>query len=145
MLQGESNRIISHHQLNHASSRSHCIYTLHIESHSKTQSETKYIRSKFNLVDLAGSERLSKTLSVGETQNEATYINKSLTFLEQAIIGLQEKNRKHIPYRNSRLTHFLKDSLGGKCFTTMIGNVWGEVEQLEETVSYLILARSYFR
>jgi len=111
---------------------------LHIESHSKTQSDTKYIRSKFNLVDLAGSERLSKTLSQGKTQEEATYINKSLTFLEQTIISLQEKNRRHVPYRQSKLTHVLKDSLGGRCFTVMIGNIWGEVEQLEETVSKII-------
>ena len=74
-------------------------------------------------------------MSKGATQEEATYINKSLTFLEQTIISLQDKNRKHVPYRQSKLTHFLKDSLGGKCYTTMIGNIWGEVEQLEETVS----------
>lgn len=140
LFEGESNRIISRHQLNHLSSRSHCIFTLHIESHSKTQSQTNYIRAKFNFVDLAGSERLGKTMSKGHTQKEATYINKSLTFLEQTIISLQDKSRKHVPYRQSKLTHFLKDSLGGKCYTTMIGNIWGEAEQLEETLSTLRFA-----
>lgn len=136
-LQGESNRIISQHQLNKASSRSHCIFTIYIESHSKTDSETKYTTSKINLVDLAGSERLGKTLSTGETQAEAMYINKSLTFLEQAIIALEDRKRQHVPYRQSKLTHVLKDTIGGSCNTVMIGNIWGTKTHIEETVCFL--------
>ena len=91
--------------------------------------------SKLNFVDLAGSERLGKTLSQGETQVEAMYINKSLTFLEQAVIALGDQRRDHVPYRQSKLTHVLRDSLGGKCNTLLIANIWGEAAQVEETVS----------
>ena len=79
------------------------------------ESNTKYVTSKLNFVDLAGSERLSKTLSVGETQVEAMYINKSLTFLEQAVIALGDRRREHVPFRQSKLTHVLTDSIGGRC------------------------------
>lgn len=91
--------------------------------------------SRLNLVDLAGSERIGKTQCEGQTQEEALYINKSLTFLEQAVIALADQTRDHIPYRQSKLTHVLKNSLGWKCQTVMIGNIWGEFGQLEETVS----------
>ena len=73
--------------------------------------------------------------SEGRTQQEAMYINKSLTFLEQTVIALADKSRDHIPFRQTKLTHFLKDSIGGKCNTVLIANVWGEAKQLEETVS----------
>ena len=146
-LQGETNRIISYHQLNRYSSRSHCIFTIFVNSRSKTISNTSYTLSKLNLVDLAGSERIGKTLSEGKTQEESVYINKSLTFLEQTIIALSDRRRDHVPYRQSKLTHVLKNSLGGRCQTVMIGNVWGEASQLEETVSskiYLALIQFYF-
>ena len=118
--------------------------------------------SKLNLVDLAGSERLSKTnvggvgssaslpcshvlpplppQSEGQTQKEAMYINKSLTFLEQVVIALGDRQRDHVPYRQSKLTHMLKDSLGGGCHTLLIANIWGEAAQLEETISTLRFA-----
>ena len=63
------------------------------------------------------------------------HINKSLTFLEQAVIALADNKREHIPYRQSKLTHVLKNSIGGSCQTVMIGNIWGEFGQLEETVN----------
>ncbi|XP_071943121.1 kinesin-like protein KIF9 isoform X2 [Antedon mediterranea] len=140
LFEGETNRAIAAHSLNQASSRSHCIFTIHIESRSRTDSSAKYMKSKLNLVDLAGSERLSKTGSAGKTQQEAMYINKSLTFLEQTIIALTDKRREHIPYRQTKLTHALKDSIGGNCNTIMIANVWAEKEQIEETVSTLRFA-----
>nr|XP_054754258.1 kinesin-like protein KIF9 [Lytechinus pictus] len=140
LFEGETNRAIASHALNSVSSRSHCIFTIHVESRSRTESNAKYIRSKFNLVDLAGSERLSKTGSEGKTQQEAVYINKSLTFLEQTTIALADRRREHIPYRQTKLTHCLKDSLGGNCNTLMIANVWGEANQIEETISTLRFA-----
>jgi kinesin family protein 6/9 len=82
LFEGETNRTVSAHQLNKESSRSHCIYTIHIESKSKTESSEKVIYSKLNLVDLAGSERTKKSGASGIGLKEATYINKSLTFLE---------------------------------------------------------------
>ena len=63
------------------------------------------------------------------------YINKSLTFLEQTVIALADRNREHIPFRQTKLTHCLKDSIGGNCNTVLIANVWGEAPQIEETVS----------
>ncbi len=64
------------------------------------------------------------------------YINKSLTFLEQVIVALADKRRDHIPYRQSKLTHVLRDSLGGNCNTLMIANIWAEQGQIEETVRH---------
>jgi kinesin family member 6/9 len=62
------------------------------------------------------------------------YINKSLLFLEQVVLALLDKKREHVPYRQSKLTHFLKDSIGGNCSTRLIANIWAESAQLEETV-----------
>jgi len=138
LFQGETNRIIAQHALNKRSSRSHCVFTIYIESHSRVESNTKYVTSKLNFVDLAGSERLGKTLSVGETQVEAMYINKSLTFLEQAVIALADRRRDHVPFRQSKLTHVLKDSIGGKCNTLLIANIWGEAVHIEETVKNIL-------
>lgn len=86
-------------------------------------------------VDLAGSERLHKTRSEGSVAKEAQYINKSLSFLEQVILALTEKFRDHIPYRSSKLTHMLRDSLGGNCKTVIVANVWAAPEHLDETIS----------
>lgn len=82
LFEGETNRTVSAHQLNKESSRSHCIYTIVLESKSKTESSEKVIFSKLHLVDLAGSERTKKSGAQGISLKEATYINKSLTFLE---------------------------------------------------------------
>ena len=90
--------------------------------------------SKLNLVDLAGSERLAKTQSQGITQKEAQYINKSLSFLEQAVVGLSDSRKSFVQFRQSKLTHVLKDSIGGNCMTYMIANIWPEARHMEETV-----------
>ncbi|XP_016796426.2 kinesin-like protein KIF9 isoform X9 [Pan troglodytes] len=140
LFEGETNRIIASHTMNKNSSRSHCIFTIYIEAHSRTLSEEKYITSKINLVDLAGSERLGKSGSKGQVLKEATYINKSLSFLEQAIIALGDQKRDHIPFRQCKLTHALKDSLGGNCNMVLVTNIYGEAAQLEETLSSLRFA-----
>uniref|UniRef100_A0A8C2D9D3 Kinesin-like protein n=1 Tax=Cyprinus carpio TaxID=7962 RepID=A0A8C2D9D3_CYPCA len=140
LFEGEMNRIIGQHALNKHSSRSHCIFTIHIESRSRTLSDAKYITSKLNLVDLAGSERLGKTGSEGQVQMEAMYINKSLSFLEQVILALADSRREHVPFRQSKLTHALKDSLGGNCNTVLVANIYGEAAQIEETLSTLRFA-----
>ncbi|KAI2662511.1 Kinesin-like protein KIF9 [Labeo rohita] len=110
------------------------------ESRSRTLSDAKYITSKLNLVDLAGSERLSKTGSEGQVQTEAMYINKSLSFLEQVILALADSRREHVPFRQSKLTHALKDSLGGNCNTVLVANIYGEAAQIKETLSTLRFA-----
>nr|XP_020473154.1 kinesin-like protein KIF9 [Monopterus albus] len=140
MFQGEMSRIIGSHALNRNSSRSHCIFTMHIESRSRSLSDATYITSKLNLVDLAGSERLGKTGSGRQMLTEATYINKSLSFLEQVIVALADCHRDHVPYRQSKLTHVLKDSLGGNCNTVLVANIYGEAAQIEETLSTLRFA-----
>lgn len=131
--------------LNKASSRSHCVFTIYIESRSRVESSDKVVYSKLNLVDLAGSERTKKTGSSGLTLKEATYINKSLSFLEQVVIALCDKKRDHIPYRQSKLTNLLRDSLGGNCKTLMVANVWPEPSHLEETISTLKFATRMMR
>lgn len=96
-------------------------------------------------MDLAGSERTSKTRSEGLVLREALYINKSLSILEQVILALSEKGRDHVPYRSSKLTHVLKDSLGGNCHTALVANVWEDPAQLEETLSTCRFAQRMMR
>ncbi|NWW82445.1 KIF9 protein, partial [Climacteris rufus] len=138
--QGETNRVIAEHTLNKNSSRSHCIFTMYIECRSRDYKNLKCLKSKITLIDLAGSERLSKTGSEGQVRVEASYINKSLSFLEQLIIALADPKREHIPFRQSKLTHVLKDSLGGNCNTVLVTNVYGEAAHVEETLSSLRFA-----
>ena len=101
------------------------------------------MRCKLNLVDLAGSERVKKTGTSGELKAESMFINRSLSYLEQVVVALgKAKPGKagHTPYRQSKLTHLLKDSLGGNCKTLLIANIYGEASYLEETVATLQFA-----
>ena len=143
LFEGESNRTISEHQLNKESTRSHCIFTVTLEMKSKVESSEKVMISKINFVDLAGSERVKKTGSTGIALKEATYINKSLTFLEQVVVALTDKTRRkeYVPYRQSKLTHILKDSIGGNCKTVMIATIWPEEPYILETLSTLNFAK----
>ncbi|CAI7935378.1 kinesin KIF6 [Podarcis lilfordi] len=119
--------------MNQASTRSHCIFTIHISS--KEPGSATIRRSKLHLVDLAGSERVAKTGVGGQLLTEAKYINLSLHYLEQVIIALSEKNRSHIPYRNSMMTSVLRDSLGGNCMTTMIATLSIDKRNIDESIS----------
>uniref|UniRef100_A0A8B9FYY4 Kinesin-like protein n=1 Tax=Amazona collaria TaxID=241587 RepID=A0A8B9FYY4_9PSIT len=130
---GDTNRMIAETPMNQASSRSHCIFTIHISS--KEPGSTTIRRSKLHLVDLAGSERVAKTGVGGQLLTEAKYINLSLHYLEQVIIALAEKNRSHIPYRNSMMTSVLRDSLGGNCMTTMIAMLSIDKRNIDESIS----------
>lgn len=139
------NRTVTEHHLNKASSRSHCIFTMHIQSRSRVESQDKVMYSKLHLVDLAGSERTKKTGSEGLTLKEATFINKSLSYLEQVVIALCQTKRDHVPYRQAKLTNILRDSLGGNCKTLMIANIWAEPSHIEETISTLKFASRMLR
>ncbi|NWU35781.1 KIF6 protein, partial [Hylia prasina] len=130
---GDTNRMIAETPMNQASSRSHCIFTIHISS--KEPGSATIRRSKLHLVDLAGSERVAKTGIGGHLLTEAKYINLSLHYLEQVIIALAEKNRSHIPYRNSMMTSVLRDSLGGNCMTTMISTLAMDKRNIDESIS----------
>ncbi|KAF1783311.1 Kinesin-like protein [Phytophthora cactorum] len=125
---GDTNRAVSETAMNLASSRSHCIFTVSLETR----------RTGLHLVDLAGSERAHKTGAKGQLLREAAYINTSLHYLEMVIVALHEKNTKgrtHIPYRNSMMTSVLRDSLGGNCKTVMVATVSPEKDQTDESVS----------
>ena len=140
MFEGETNRTVSEHKLNKESSRSHCIYTIYLESKSRHESTEKVVYSKLHLVDLAGSERTKKTGATGINLKEATYINKSLSFLEQVVVSVCDNKREHVPYRQSKLTNFLKNAIGGNCQTIMVANIHPEPDHLEETISTLKFA-----
>ncbi|XP_044867928.1 kinesin-like protein KIF6 isoform X3 [Mauremys mutica] len=130
---GDTNRMIAETPMNQASTRSHCIFTIHISS--KEPGSATIRRSKLHLVDLAGSERVAKTGVGGQLLTEAKYINLSLHYLEQVIIALAEKHRSHIPYRNSMMTSVLRDSLGGNCMTTMIATLSLDKRNIDESIS----------
>lgn len=115
LLEGMRNRKSGSHEMNKDSSRSHSIMTLYIISEVHTQgaqSAKKY--GKISFVDLAGSERLKESNSQGEMIKETGNINKSLFTLGKVIKGLTDKKTKtpYIPYRDSKLTMLLMDSLG---------------------------------
>jgi hypothetical protein len=128
---GNANRMVSSTLMNDASSRSHCIFTIHLES----SPDSSIVQScKLNLVDLAGSERVWKT-GLSETNlREARYINKSLHHFEQVMHALYQKS-SHVPYRNSALTSVLRESLGGNFKTVLVGNVSVDAGNFRETVT----------
>mmetsp|Transcript_11616 Transcript_11616/g.31666 ORF Transcript_11616/g.31666 Transcript_11616/m.31666 type:complete len:760 (+) Transcript_11616:247-2526(+) len=136
---GEQGRSTSRHVLNNNSSRSHCVFTVHVEIRNSDAAAERAVLAKLNLVDLAGSERTKKTNATGQTLREAQSINKSLSFLEQTVTALARKEA-HVPFRQSRLTSVLRDALGGNCKTVMVANIWGEPQHLEETLSTLRFA-----
>nr|XP_045595024.1 chromosome-associated kinesin KIF4A-like [Procambarus clarkii] len=135
--QGALNRATGATAMNARSSRSHAIFSLHIEQRNIKKGES-IISSKFHMVDLAGSERAKKTGATGERFKEGVNINKGLLALGNVISALcEEGNRGHIPYRDSKLTRLLQDSLGGNSHTVMIACVSPADSNLEETLSSL--------
>eukprot|EP00474_Spongospora_subterranea_P001867 CRZ02325.1 hypothetical protein [Spongospora subterranea] len=133
---GDTNRVICETPMNDASSRSHCIFMIALETRCLRTDMIR--RSRLNLVDLAGSERTAKTQVDGRILTEARAINLSLHYLEQCIVALHEKaqgKRVHVPYRNSMITSILKDSLGGNCKTVMIANINADDSHVIESIS----------
>lgn len=138
MDKGRTNRHVGETQMNRESSRSHCIFTITIETSAVDETGmTHYRVGKLNLVDLAGSERQSKTGSAGDQLKEATNINKSLLTLGNVISKLVDGQSTHIPYRDSKLTKLLQDSLGGNTKTVMIANIGPADWNYDETISTL--------
>jgi hypothetical protein len=131
-----SRRVSASTQMNDVSSRSHAICTFHIQ--------TKTAMARINLIDLAGSERISKSQVTGDNQREASMINQSLTNLGIVIKALSEK-KDFVPFRNSKLTFLLKDSLSGNSRTYMMANISPSESEVEETISTLRFASNVKR
>ncbi|CAD8109775.1 unnamed protein product [Paramecium sonneborni] len=134
---GSRNRITASHKLNFQSSRSHTIFEIKIES-TDLKNPDYFITSKLELVDLAGSERISITGTEGRQAKESIEINKALMTLRQVIAILSDTNNKTIPpYRDSKLTCLLKQSIGGNCFCLMIACIAPLDSFYDENVSTL--------
>uniref|UniRef100_A0A914ZZR9 Kinesin-like protein n=2 Tax=Parascaris univalens TaxID=6257 RepID=A0A914ZZR9_PARUN len=134
MKQGFDNRHVGATLMNKDSSRSHSIFTVYVEAMLNNGS----IRmGKLHLVDLAGSERQAKTGATGDRFKEATKINLSLSALGNVISALVDGKSKHIPYRDSKLTRLLQDSLGGNTKTIMVACISPSDNNYDETLSTL--------
>ncbi|EPQ03624.1 Kinesin-like protein KIF17 [Myotis brandtii] len=138
MERGWKNRSVGYTLMNKDSSRSHSIFTISIEIYAVDERGKDHLRAgKLNLVDLAGSERQSKTGATGERLKEATKINLSLSALGNVISALVDGRCKHIPYRDSKLTRLLQDSLGGNTKTLMVACLSPADNNYDETLSTL--------
>lgn len=134
MNHGNKNRTVGFTNMNEHSSRSHAIFMIKIEM-CETESNTIKI-GKLNLIDLAGSERQSKSGATADRLKEASKINLALSSLGNVISALAE-NSPHIPYRDSKLTRLLQDSLGGNSKTIMIANIGPSSLHYNETLTTL--------
>ncbi|XP_027377321.1 kinesin-like protein KIF17 isoform X3 [Bos indicus x Bos taurus] len=138
MEAGWKNRSVGYTLMNKDSSRSHSIFTISIEIYAVDERGKDHLRAgKLNLVDLAGSERQSKTGATGERLKEATKINLSLSALGNVISALVDGRCRHIPYRDSKLTRLLQDSLGGNTKTLMVACLSPANDNYDETLSTL--------
>ena len=139
ILQGTKNRKKGSHDLNKDSSRSHSILTVYLISEYNSGGESYKKYGKISFVDLAGSERLKETNSKGGMLKETGNINKSLFVLGKVISSLTDKKNtnQHIPYRDSKLTMLLMDSIGGTAKTLMIACVSPSSVYSDETMSTL--------
>lgn len=131
------NRATAATKANERSSRSHSVFRLYIEG--KNAATGQRLNGLLNLVDLAGSERLSQSKAEGDRLRETRNINKSLSALGDVIAALANRD-KHVPFRNSKLTHLLQDSLGGDCKTLMFVNISHALESFNESLCSLRFA-----
>ncbi len=138
MIIGQKNRSVRETNMNAHSSRSHSLFTITVERSELGADGKPHIRvGKLNMVDLAGSERLAKTGATGDGLKEATKINLSLSTLCHVISALTDPKSTYIPYRDSKLTRLLQDSLGGNTKTVMISNVGPADYNYDETMNTL--------
>jgi kinesin family member C2/C3 len=138
MARGEKHRAVGVHNMNDRSSRSHLV--LQVRVSGKNKATNAWHRGKLHLIDLAGSERVGKTDAKGERLREAQNINKSLSALGNVISALALK-RKHVPFRDSKLTFLLRDSLGGDSKVLMFVNCSPVLWNSGETVCSLNFAK----
>jgi len=134
---GSRSRSIASTKMNSESSRSHVVMTLTIE---QRKADGAKVSAKLNLVDLAGSENVKQTGAVGKTFDEGKKINLSLTILGQCMQRLSSgggAKGQHVPFRNSKLTHLLKESLGGNTKTFLLIAARSDAEFITDTTSTL--------
>jgi kinesin family protein 3/17 len=138
---GASSKAVASTDMNERSSRSHCIFSVIVEcSEPRDDGDPHITKGKLNLVDLAGSERQKKTNATGKQFKEACSINLSLVTLGNVIQALVEKNSSHVPYRDSKLTILLEDSLGGNAKTMMVAAIGPADYNYDETKNTLMYA-----
>jgi hypothetical protein len=138
LFAGIKNRKVGETAMNKDSSRSHSIFTIYVETAEDSgDGNSKFKVGKLNLVDLAGSERQSKTQATGDRLKEAQKINLSLSALGNVISALVDGKSSHVPYRDSKLTRLLQDSLGGNTKTIMIAALSPADYNYDETLSTL--------
>ena len=150
LFSGMRNRITAATLMNAASSRSHAVFVVTLEQ-SGEEEESSLITSKLTFVDLAGSERIGRTHAEGKLKKEGIQINSGLFCLGQVINGLADDQRLkagvrqgHIPYRNSKLTHLLKEALGGNSQTLFLACVSPADSNESETHSTLTVGGNLF-
>ncbi|XP_071353635.1 kinesin family member 3Cb [Trachinotus anak] len=135
---GNQSRSVGFTNMNERSSRSHAIFVITVECSEVGPDGADHIRvGKLNMVDLAGSERQSKTGAKGKRMKEAAKINLSLSALGNVISALVDGKSTHIPYRDSKLTRLLQDSLGGNAKTVMIATVGPSHKNFSESLATL--------
>lgn len=132
---GGAARMVAATNMNQESSRSHSIFVIEVAQKNVETGSAK--SGRLFLVDLAGSEKVGKTGASGQTLEEAKKINKSLTSLGMVINALSDGKSSHIPYRDSKLTRILQESLGGNSRTTLIINCSPSAYNYDETVTSL--------
>ncbi|KAI9476381.1 MAG: P-loop containing nucleoside triphosphate hydrolase protein, partial [Benjaminiella poitrasii] len=145
LQKGSQRRTTGSTEMNMSSSRSHAIFTISLKQQiTKDEDKTKRLVSKFHFVDLAGSERLKRTQAIGDRQKEGIFINGGLLALGNVISALSEESSnsnkrvaQHVPYRDSKLTRLLQDSLGGNSHTLMLACVSASSSDYTETLNTL--------
>ena len=151
MYQGDKNRNTAFTSMNSHSSRSHAVYMIRVEKrvkHSIEQLEElekkgekpdqSMTKSVLYLVDLAGSERVSKSKAAGSRLDEAKNINLGLLALGNCIQALSDKKAKYVPFRDSKLTRLLEDSLGGNSKTSLVVTIGPSLGHYQESISSLL-------
>ena len=141
MERGHNYRATASTKMNDLSSRSHAVFIVIVEQMSSINDGNEIRVGKLNIVDLAGSERVRVTGATGKRLEESKKINQSLSALGNVIAALTDsKARSHIPYRDSKLTRLLEDSLGGNCKTTMVAMISPAFDAFSESHSTLKFA-----
>ena len=138
---GSQCRIKASTNMNDVSSRSHAVFTIILEQMKICNGKKRFKIGKLNLVDLAGSERVKISGATGRQLEESRRINKSLSALGNVINALTDIKTKHIPYRDSKLTRLLQNSLGGNCKTSMIAMISPYDGSYNESISTLNFAK----